>query len=113
MNRTFILILGLILVFSNSCSFDSKTGIWDGDEEEEIRIANLEKEQSKTISRTKIYSSKEIFAEEIALKSQIFLSKPKNNASWQMSGSNYQNLLGNIYLPSSENNFLKKKNWKK
>ena len=33
----------------------------------------------------------------------------KKNLSWEMSGLNLQNYLGNIHLPSIENKFLKKK----
>ena len=109
MNKYFSLLLFFILIFVISCSFDSKTGIWDGQKDEKKRIYALEQEQANTIRRTKIYTSQKVFSTEIPLESKVLLSKPSNNVKWQMPGLNYQNLLGNIYLPSIKNNFLKKK----
>ena len=109
MNKYFSLLLFFILIFVTSCSFDSKTGIWDGQKDEKKRIYALEQEQANTIRRTKIYTSQKVFSTEIPLESKVLLSKPSNNVKWQMPGLNYQNLLGNIYLPSIKNNFLKKK----
>ena len=109
MNKYFSVLLFFILIFVNNCSFDSKTGIWDGQKDEKERIYALEQEQASTVRRTKIYTSKKVFSTEIQLESKVLLSKPFNNAKWQMPGLNYQNLLGNIYLPSAKNKFLKKK----
>ena len=103
------LIFFLLLLLSVSCSFDNKTGIWTGVEDEKIRIAKLEEERRKETNKEKIYSSENIYFKEKILTQKITLSKPKKNLSWEMSGSNYQNFLGNIYLASVDNRFLKKK----
>ena len=108
-NLVFLLIFFLII----NCSFDDKTGIWSGGKKEKKRISQLEKEQSKVIDVTKIYSSDSIYSKEIALDQNISLSKPKKNLSWEMSGLNHQNFLGNIYLSGIDEVFLKKKNWEK
>ena len=50
-----------------------------------------------------------IYSKEISLDQNISLSKPKKNLSWEMSGLNHQNFLGNIYLSGIDNIFLKKK----
>ena len=57
----------------------------------------------------KIYTSENIYLKEIATTQNIKLSKPKTNTSWEMSGLNLQNFIGNLYLPKINNNFLKKK----
>ena len=100
-----------ILILLTSCSFDSKTGIWGDAEKEKKKIALLEQEQKQIISTENIYSSENIFAEEIPLKRAIKLSEPKKNKSWDASGLNNQNFIGNIYLPRINSVFLKKKNW--
>ena len=92
-----------------NCSFDTKTGIWTGVEDEVKRIIELEKEQLKRKNIKKIYSSKNIYYIEKALTGKIILSQPKKNLSWEMPGLNNQNFLGNIYLSSVDNKFLKKK----
>ena len=51
------LVFLLIFVLLNNCSFDDKTGIWSESKKEKRRISQLEKEQSKIIDVTKIYSS--------------------------------------------------------
>ena len=102
---TFLLILTLLA----SCSFDSKTGIWSGSEEEIRRISELEKEQNRKIDVVKIYSTENIYSKEISATKSVSLTEPKKNLSWQMSGFNLQNFLGNIYLSGIDNNFLKKK----
>ena len=103
----FIITLGFLV----NCSFDNKTGIWSGDKEEKERIAELERLQKQKINVVKIYTSENIYLKEIATTQNIKLSKPKTNTSWEMSGLNLQNLIGNLYLPKINNNFLKKKNW--
>ena len=103
------LIFFLLLLLPVNCSFDNKTGIWSGAENEKIRIAKLEEERRKETNRKKIYSSESIYFKEKILTQKITLSKPKKNLSWKMPGSNYQNFLGNIYLSSVDNRFLKKK----
>jgi len=99
----------LVLILLVNCSFDTKTGIWSGAEDEMKRIIELEKEQIKNKNIKKIYSSKNIYYIEKALTGKIILSQPKKNLSWEMPGLNNQNFLGNIYLSSVDNKFLKKK----
>jgi len=101
----FIITLGFLV----NCSFDNKTGIWSGDKEEKERIAELERLQKQKINVVKIYTSENIYLKEIATTQNIKLSKPKTNTSWEMSGLNLQNFIGNLYLPKINNNFLKKK----
>jgi len=113
MNKKKYLIFLFLLFLIPSCSFDTKTGIWSGVEDERKRIIELEKEQIKETNRRKVYSSTSSFFIEKNLSKKIKLSKPKNNESWTMSGVNNQNYLGNIYLSGIDNKFLKKKNWKK
>ena len=103
------LIILLIFVLLNNCSFDDKTGIWSGSKKEKKRISQLKKEQSKIIDVASIYSSDDIYSKEIALVQNISLSKPEKNLSWEMSSLNHQNFLGNIYLSGIDNIFLKKK----
>ena len=103
------LIFFLIFILISGCSFDSKTGIWDGEDDERIKISDLEKRQKEIIDIYKVYTSNKTYSKEVSLSEQILLSNPKKNLSWEMSGLNHQNFLGNIYLPSIENNFLKKK----
>ena len=99
----------ILVLFCFSCSFDNKSGIWKGGEEEKRKVAQLEEEQKAEANTTKIYSSENIFSEEKNLEKKIILSKPEKNSSWNMSGLNHQNLLGNIYLSGIDNRFLKKK----
>ena len=109
MNKKKKLIFFLVLILLVNCSFDNKTGIWSGDKDEKRRISELEKKQSRTISTDTIYSSENIYSEEKTLVKKISLSMPKKNLSWEMSGLNHQNFLGNIYLSGIDNRFLKKK----
>ena len=103
------LVFFLIFILLNNCSFDNKTGIWGGSEKEKRRISELEKEQKQIIDIERVHSSENIYNDEIPLTKDISLSKSKKNQSWQMSGLNHQNFLGNIYLSSIDNIFLKKK----
>ena len=109
MNKNKNLIFFLLLLLPVNCSFDNKTGIWSGVEDEKIRITKLEEDRRIETNRKKIYSSKNIYFKEKILTQRITLSEPKKNSSWKMHGSNYQNFLGNIYLSSIDNRFLKKK----
>ena len=59
-----------ILLVLTSCSFDKKSGLWDGYEEEVKRVAELEKE-SKIIS-SKLFSSQDTFTEEVILKKKYY-----------------------------------------
>jgi len=103
------LVFFLIFILLSNCSFDNKTGIWGGSEKEKRRISELEKEQKQIIDIERVYSTEDIYNDEIPLTKVISLSKPKKNQSWQMSGLNHQNFLGNIYLSGTDNIFLKKK----
>ena len=105
------IIIFLILVLLNNCSFDKKTGIWNYSEQEKRKVSELEKKQKQIINIEKIYSSEVLYEKEKFLTNNIVLSNPKNNLEWITSSSNNQNFLGNIYLSGIENNFLKKKNW--
>ena len=107
------LIFFFIYILLSNCSFDNKTGIWDGGEEEKEKISEIEKEQREIIDTYKVYSSENIYLKEIFLTRDIILSVPKKNLSWEMSGLNNQNFLGNMYLSGIDNTFLKKKNRKK
>ena len=109
MNKKKNLIFFFALILLVNCSFDNKTGIWSGDKDEKRRISELEKKQGRTISTDTIYSSENIYSEEKTLVKKISLSIPKKNLSWEMSGLNHQNFLGNIYLSGIDNTFLKKK----
>lgn len=109
MNKKKKLIFFLILILLVNCSFDNKTGIWSGDKDEKRKISELEKKQKQIINTDKIYTSDNLYTEEKVLVKKISLSKPQKNLSWEMSGLNHQNFLGNIYLPNIDNKFLKKK----
>ena len=110
-NRFFIILIAYSLL--SSCSFDSKTGIWDGLKDEKRKVSDLEDEQSILLNTEKIYSSKNIIYDEIISDKAIVLSNPKNNISWKMSNLNEQNFKGNIYLSGTNKIFLKKKVGKK
>ena len=69
---TFLLIFTLLFA---SCSFDNKTGIWSGSEEEKRRISELEKEQKQIIDVSKIYSTTNVYSDEIPLNQKISLSQ--------------------------------------
>ena len=104
------LIFFLIFILLNNCSFDNKTRIWKGSEKEKRRVSELEKKQKEIIDVEKIYSSSEnIILKEKSLIKNIKLSQPNKNLSWEMTGLNNQNFLGNIYLTGIDNIFLKKK----
>tara|TARA_Y100000590_G_scaffold452298_1_gene595229 strand:- start:617 stop:949 length:333 start_codon:yes stop_codon:yes gene_type:complete len=98
-----------ILSFLVNCSFDNKTGIWSGDKDEKERIAELERLQKQKINVVKIYTSENVYLKEIPALKNVKLNQPKNNSSWEMSGLNLQNFIGNLYLNGINNNFLKKK----
>ena len=78
-NKFFLYIVFVFILLSN-CSFDDKTGIWQGSEKEKRRLSELEEEQKQLIEVTKVYSSKDIYSKQVDLKQKIILSKPKK--SW-------------------------------
>ena len=96
----------LLFVFTN-CSFDKKTGIWSSFEDEKKRIARLEDDQNSDL--VTIYSSEQKNLQELAPTQIISINKPANNTTWLMAGLNLQKYLGNLYLQSTDNKFLKKK----
>ncbi len=99
----------LICIYTSSCSFDKKTGIWDSGKKEKERIAALENEQNKIKDKTKIYSSNKTTLKEVKASQSIILNKPYSINEWKMPGQNLQNYISNIYLSGIENRFLKKK----
>ena len=99
----------LFFILLTSCSFDKVTGIWSGSEKERQRISELEREQKQLVDSVQIYSSKTIYSKEINSTKSAILTAAKSKSSWKMPGSNLQNFKGNIYLPSIDNNFLRKK----
>ena len=110
MNKIKNSIFFLLFILLVGCSFDDKTGIWTGNEEEKARIFQLEKTQDENKNIVSIYSSEAIYYKEISLGRTISISNPKKNLSWKMSNLNHQNFLCNIYLSGTDNIFLKKKN---
>ena len=117
MSKKKYLIFFLIFILLSNCSFDSKSAvsksIWTGEEDEKQRMSEIEEQQLKEKNREKIYSSGKIYTTEKNLANKIVLSKPEKNLEWKTSSLNNQNFLGNRYLSSINNKFLKKKNWKK
>lgn len=97
------------LILLNSCSLDNKTGIWSDEKKEKERIAELVSKQNQILQTNKIFSSENIYSIEKNLDRVISLSTPKKNSSWQMSGLNHQNFLGNIYLSGIDSVYFKKK----
>ena len=109
MNKIKSLISFLPFILLVDCSFDDKTGIWSGSKKEKRRVAELEKKQKQVKNIDNIYSSEDIYSEEMPLAKSISISNPRKNLSWSMSNLNHQNFLGNIYLSGIDNIFLKKK----
>ncbi len=111
MNKFFFFFLAVLLL--TNCSFDHKTGIWSGKDEEKKRIEELERRQNSKIEILKIYTKKDLFSEEVNVKDTVKLSEPINKESWEVAGSNLQNSPGNIYLPNIDQRFLNKRVGKK
>ena len=101
------LVLFSLVFLLNHCSFDHKTGIWKGYEQELKRVAKLEKENR--IIKSKIFASSDEFSKEIASKKSVKLNTPQNYDAWTMANLNLQNSLGNLYLEGTRKKFLKKK----
>ena len=61
--KLFFFLVSFLLV---NCSFDSKTGIWDGKEKQKIRVSDLEKiqKEEESIEIESAYSSENIFSKE-------------------------------------------------
>ena len=109
MNKKKNLVFFIILFLLVNCSFDTKTGIWSGEEVEKEKVVEIKKEQDREKNIRKIYSIGDEYSLEKTLTKKIKLLKPEKNSSWQMSGLNQQNFLGNIYLSGIDDRFLKKK----
>ena len=109
MNKKKSLIFFLVYILLVNCSFDTKTGIWTGDQVVKKKAAEKEKEKIRKQNRKKIYSVDYSYSFEKTLVKKINLSKPIKNLDWKMPGLNEQNFLGNIYLSGINNKFLKKK----
>ena len=99
----------LLLIFTN-CSFDNKTGIWDGSKKEKKRLSELQRKQKDKIDIVKIYSSTNTYSTEVKALKNISLNNPKENTSWKMSHLNLQNNSGNLYLSGLNDSFLKDRN---
>ena len=109
MNKKKNIFFFLVLIIFTNCSFDKKTGFWDGNDEEKRQISELEKAQSKTISTKSIYLSESEYKTEKNLSQKIKLTKPQKNLAWETYGKNNQNIVSNIHLSNIDNFFLKKK----
>ena len=109
MNKIFFSFLIVLLVLLGGSSFDNKTGIWKGGEDEKIRITELETKQKQLIDIEQVYSSENVYKKEILLEKKIILSKPRKNSEWKTTGLNDQNYLGNLYSSGTKKVFLKKK----
>jgi outer membrane protein assembly factor BamB len=112
MNKKKIVIF-LLLLLLNQCSFDDKTGFWSGSKKEINKLSDLDKKNKKILDVYKIYASDEVYTKEVTLKNKLTLANSKINSTWEMLGLNHQNYLSNISLPSIENIFLKKNVGKK
>ena len=99
----------IFLILFTGCSLDNKTGIWGDEKKERARIADLEDKQNQVLQTNKIFSSENIYSEEVNLVKNLVLLRPKQNPFWVMPGLNHQNFLGNIYLSGVESIYLKKK----
>ena len=106
-NKFNYLVIFFSFVLLVNCSVIDPVGVWKSSEKEIKRVADLEKKQKEIVNTEKIYTGDNIFAEEKNLNTKIILSKPKNILKWEMSGLNYQNSLGNIYLSGIDNIFLR------
>ena len=109
MNKKKNLVFFIILFLLVNCSFDTKTGIWSGEEVEKEKVVEIKKEQDREKNIRKIYSIGDEYSLEKTLTKKIKLLKPEKNSSWQMPNLNEQNFLGNIYLSGIDDRFLKKK----
>ena len=91
MNKYTKFIYPFLLLFLSNCSFDNKSGIWDGIDEIK-RIAELEIQQSKG-NIIQVYSSKKSNLKEIPSNGIIKLNSSRKNDFWIMPGLNLQNNL--------------------
>ena len=64
MNKNFFLFYFILFVFLSGCSFDNKTGIWKGGEDEKRRITKLEAKQKQLIDTEQVYTSENVYEKE-------------------------------------------------
>ena len=105
--KTFFNYIFFYLILT-SCSFNNAGGVWSGIDEEKRKALRIQREQDDEI--VKVYSSNEVLpsVEKKRVKN-VSLKKPLKNSSWTMTGLNYQNNSGNLFITGVDNNFLKKK----
>ena len=72
--KTKFLIYSLIFSLLANCSFDNRSGIWGGSEEEK-KIAKIETEQQKEKKVVKVYSFRTPYSKEISTTQNINLTK--------------------------------------
>ena len=102
----FIYIISLF--YLAGCSFDQKTGIWSGNEEERKKISELER--GRAIIKVEVFSSKKDFDEEINSNTGVQLTSASEiNISWPMSGLNLKNSTGNLIFSGELKRIFKKK----
>ena len=95
-NNKMKIIFSSLIFFLASCSFDNKTGIWKGLEQEKRRALELQRLQDREL--VTIYSSESKVLEEFKAIKNVSLSIPKTNSSWLMPDLNEQNFKGNLFL---------------
>ena len=89
MNKKKNLVFFLILILLVNCSFDTKTGIWSGEEVAKRKVAELEKEQKVNIFWRQ-YNTEESDVEKMNILDKIYYLKPD---------SQYVTIeRGNVYL---------------
>ena len=73
------LIYLLFFFLIQGCSFDNKTGIWSGSEDEQRKVLEIEREQNRKLEVVKIYSSKDFYSKEIIAEKKNSIIKTKKN----------------------------------
>ena len=86
-----------------NCSFDNKTGIWDG-----YVVSNRDKREVK-LKELNFISNDEDFAQEINTKNKIQIGLPKNVESWISDNLNNQNHLGHLKYDANFSTIIKDK----
>ena len=99
----------LIFLLFNGCSFDRKSGIWDGVESQKRKIEELRADRKRIVNTVSLYSTQDFVSKEIPPKEPIILSSPKKNLGWKMTGYNAQNAIGHKYLSGINGQFFKER----
>ena len=94
----------LIFLLFTHCSFDKKTGIWKGIEEEKRIASEIELRQRQVINVSKVYTSENAYSEEVLLKKATTLSQPKKESKWTMAYQNHQNLWNRVKTEQNNTN---------